>query len=162
MHPGKYSPGYPASRFRLRGASDGYGHGPLPGRYRYRLRAAGEPPGHGGDDRAAQFAAQAAASLPTLEGKQAAWDSVFGSDALPNTIVRFTGQNGKVEAFQFISKGFSRIDVNTAESEPRDTLAGQLLEKETLHRPELEGFDAIVPHRLPGIRSRFPRPCRAK
>ncbi|WP_426520971.1 aminopeptidase N [Diaminobutyricibacter sp. McL0618] len=39
----------------------------------------------------AQSAAQAAASIPTLEGKQAAWDSVFGSDALPNTIVRFTG-----------------------------------------------------------------------
>jgi aminopeptidase N len=39
----------------------------------------------------AQFAAQAAASIPTADGKQAAWDSVFGSDALPNTIVRFTG-----------------------------------------------------------------------
>lgn len=39
----------------------------------------------------AQFAAQARASIPTLAGKQAAWDSVFGSDALPNTIVRFTG-----------------------------------------------------------------------
>jgi aminopeptidase N len=39
----------------------------------------------------AQFAAQAAASAPTLEGKQAAWDSVFGNDNLPNTIVRFTG-----------------------------------------------------------------------
>ncbi|WP_431277290.1 aminopeptidase N [Leifsonia poae] len=39
----------------------------------------------------AQFAAQAAASAPTIEGKQAAWDSVFASDNLPNTIVRFTG-----------------------------------------------------------------------
>jgi aminopeptidase N len=39
----------------------------------------------------AQFAAQARATIPTLAGKQAAWDSVFGSDALPNTIVRFTG-----------------------------------------------------------------------
>jgi aminopeptidase N len=39
----------------------------------------------------AQFAAQARASIPTLAGKQAAWDSVFGSDSLPNTIVRFTG-----------------------------------------------------------------------
>ena len=39
----------------------------------------------------AQFAAQARASIPTREGKQAAWDSVFGSDALPNTIVRYTG-----------------------------------------------------------------------
>ncbi|MFF1879125.1 aminopeptidase N [Leifsonia sp. NPDC058230] len=39
----------------------------------------------------AQFAAQAAASAPTLDGKQAAWDSVFGSDSLPNTIVRYTG-----------------------------------------------------------------------
>ncbi|NUU06660.1 aminopeptidase N [Leifsonia sp. C5G2] len=38
-----------------------------------------------------QFAAQARASIPTLEGKQAAWDSVFGSDSLPNTIVRYTG-----------------------------------------------------------------------
>ena len=37
------------------------------------------------------FAAQAAASIPTLEGKQAAWNSVFESDTLPNTIVRFTG-----------------------------------------------------------------------
>ena len=39
----------------------------------------------------AQFAAQAAAAIPTLEGKQAAWNSVFDSDALPNTIVRYTG-----------------------------------------------------------------------
>ncbi|AAT88771.1 aminopeptidase N [Leifsonia xyli subsp. xyli str. CTCB07] len=39
----------------------------------------------------AQFAAQARASVPAIAGKQAAWDSVFGSDALPNTIVRFTG-----------------------------------------------------------------------
>ncbi|WP_285117058.1 aminopeptidase N [Leifsonia sp. fls2-241-R2A-40a] len=38
-----------------------------------------------------QFAAQARASIPTLEGKQAAWDSVFGADTLPNTIVRYTG-----------------------------------------------------------------------
>lgn len=38
----------------------------------------------------AQFAAQARASLPTPADKQAAWDSVFASDALPNTIVRFT------------------------------------------------------------------------
>lgn len=39
----------------------------------------------------AQFAAQAAASIPTQEGKQAAWDSVFATDTAPNTIVRFTG-----------------------------------------------------------------------
>lgn len=39
----------------------------------------------------AQFAAQARASAPSLESKQAAWDSVFGSDSLPNTIVRVTG-----------------------------------------------------------------------
>lgn len=39
----------------------------------------------------AQFAAQAAASIPSQEGKQAAWDSVFAQDTLPNTIVRFTG-----------------------------------------------------------------------
>ncbi|GAB3577405.1 aminopeptidase N [Leifsonia lichenia] len=39
----------------------------------------------------AQFAAQAAASIPTKQGKQAAWDSVFATDTAPNTIVRFTG-----------------------------------------------------------------------
>ncbi len=39
----------------------------------------------------AQFAAQAAASIPTLEGKQAAWDSVFATDSAPNAIVRYTG-----------------------------------------------------------------------
>ncbi|MFJ8893546.1 aminopeptidase N [Leifsonia sp. NPDC102414] len=39
----------------------------------------------------AQFAAQAAASIPTQEGKQAAWDSVFATDTAPNTIVRYTG-----------------------------------------------------------------------
>lgn len=39
----------------------------------------------------AQFAAQAAASIPSQKGKQAAWDSVFAQDTLPNTIVRFTG-----------------------------------------------------------------------
>ncbi|HEY8282258.1 MAG TPA: aminopeptidase N [Leifsonia sp.] len=39
----------------------------------------------------AQFAAQAAASIPTLSGKQAAWDSVFATDTAPNTIVRYTG-----------------------------------------------------------------------
>ena len=35
--------------------------------------------------------------------------------------------NGKVIAYEFVSKGFSRIDIDTNESEPRDTLAGQLL-----------------------------------
>ena len=35
-----------------------------------------------------QFAAQARAALPTLDGKQAAWDSLIDSDDLPNTIVR--------------------------------------------------------------------------
>jgi aminopeptidase N len=39
----------------------------------------------------AQFAAQAAASMPTLAGKQAAWDSVFATDTAPNAIVRYTG-----------------------------------------------------------------------
>ncbi|MFF1632883.1 aminopeptidase N [Leifsonia sp. NPDC058248] len=39
----------------------------------------------------AQFAAQAAASIPTLDGKQAAWDSVFATDTAPNAIVRYTG-----------------------------------------------------------------------
>jgi aminopeptidase N len=39
----------------------------------------------------AQFAAQAAAALPSAEGKRAAWASVFESDAAPNTIVRHTG-----------------------------------------------------------------------
>jgi aminopeptidase N len=39
----------------------------------------------------AQFAAQATASMPTLAGKQAAWDSVFATDTAPNAIVRYTG-----------------------------------------------------------------------
>ena len=34
--------------------------------------------------------------------------------------------DGKIEAFQFVSKGATRGEVNTAETEPRDTLAGQL------------------------------------
>jgi aminopeptidase N len=37
-----------------------------------------------------QSAAHARAALPTPEGKQAAWSSVFDSDKLPNTIVRTT------------------------------------------------------------------------
>jgi nicotinate dehydrogenase subunit B len=35
--------------------------------------------------------------------------------------------SGKVIAYEFASKGFSRIDVNTNESKPWDTLAGQLI-----------------------------------
>ncbi|MDQ1584077.1 MAG: aminopeptidase [Microbacteriaceae bacterium] len=38
----------------------------------------------------AQFAAQAAAAIPTAEGKRVAWASVFDVDTAPNTIVRFT------------------------------------------------------------------------
>ncbi|PJJ63499.1 aminopeptidase N [Compostimonas suwonensis] len=38
-----------------------------------------------------QAAAQAAASMPTAAGKEAAWASVFDDDSLPNTIVRVTG-----------------------------------------------------------------------
>lgn len=34
---------------------------------------------------------------------------------------------GKVIAYDYLSKGFSRVDVNTKGSSPRDTLAGQLL-----------------------------------
>ena len=34
---------------------------------------------------------------------------------------------GNVIAYEFISKGFSRIDVQTNESRPGDTLAGHLL-----------------------------------
>ncbi len=34
---------------------------------------------------------------------------------------------GEVTAYSFESKGFSRLDVNSAESDPRDTLPGQLL-----------------------------------
>jgi nicotinate dehydrogenase subunit B len=33
---------------------------------------------------------------------------------------------GKVVAYEFVSKGFSRVDVNSNESAPHDTLAGQL------------------------------------
>ena len=51
------------------------------------------------------------------------------------------GADGKVEAFQFISKGFSRIDVNTAETEPRDTLAGQLLGFDIVPSPSFAGPD---------------------
>jgi aminopeptidase N len=39
----------------------------------------------------AQSAAQARAALPTAEGKQAAWASVWEADTEPNTIVRTTG-----------------------------------------------------------------------
>jgi nicotinate dehydrogenase subunit B len=35
--------------------------------------------------------------------------------------------SGKVIAYEFASKGFSRVDVNTNESKPWDTLAGQLI-----------------------------------
>lgn len=35
--------------------------------------------------------------------------------------------NGNVIAYEYISKGFSRVDVNSNESNPRDTLAGMLL-----------------------------------
>jgi len=35
---------------------------------------------------------------------------------------------GNVIAYEFVSKGFSRIDVNTNESKPWDTIAGQLLD----------------------------------
>jgi CO/xanthine dehydrogenase Mo-binding subunit len=34
--------------------------------------------------------------------------------------------SGKVIAYEFVSKGFSRVDVNSNESAPHDTLAGQL------------------------------------
>ena len=34
---------------------------------------------------------------------------------------------GKVIAYEFISKGFSRVDVDTNGGKPADTLAGQLL-----------------------------------
>ncbi len=37
------------------------------------------------------------------------------------------GDDGKVEAYQFMSKGFSRMEVATAESQPNDLLAGMLL-----------------------------------
>ncbi|MCX7522202.1 aminopeptidase N [Microbacterium sp. STN6] len=39
----------------------------------------------------AQFAAQAAAAAPSVEGKRAAFSRVFDDDGLPNTIVRYTG-----------------------------------------------------------------------
>jgi nicotinate dehydrogenase subunit B len=35
--------------------------------------------------------------------------------------------SGKVVAYEFTSKGYSRVDVNSNESKPRDTLAGHLL-----------------------------------
>src|SRR5579862_7863976 len=35
--------------------------------------------------------------------------------------------SGKVTAYEFSSKGFSRVDINSNGSNPRDTLAGQLL-----------------------------------
>ena len=53
-----------------------------------------------------QFAAQARASIPTAAGKQAAWDSVFGSDDLPNTIVRFTGIGFQRAADTAVLEGF--------------------------------------------------------
>ncbi len=36
--------------------------------------------------------------------------------------------SGNVIAYEFVSKGFSRIDVNTNKSKPWDTIAGQLLD----------------------------------
>lgn len=35
--------------------------------------------------------------------------------------------SGKITGYSFISKGFSRVDLDTNESDPRDTLAGQML-----------------------------------
>ena len=37
------------------------------------------------------------------------------------------GADGNIIAWDFLSKGFSRVDTNSRESEPKDTLAGQLL-----------------------------------
>jgi CO/xanthine dehydrogenase Mo-binding subunit len=37
------------------------------------------------------------------------------------------GTDGNIIAWDFLSKGFSRVDTNSRESEPKDTLAGQLL-----------------------------------
>ncbi len=43
--------------------------------------------------------------------------------------------SGAVTAYQFESRGFSRTDVDTNESDPRDTLAGQLLGLGQHHQP---------------------------
>jgi CO/xanthine dehydrogenase Mo-binding subunit len=37
------------------------------------------------------------------------------------------GADGRLAAYQFMSRGFSRLEVNTAEREPQDMLAGMLL-----------------------------------
>jgi len=37
------------------------------------------------------------------------------------------GADGRLTAYQFMSRGFSRLDVNTAERDPQDMLAGMLL-----------------------------------
>ena len=36
-------------------------------------------------------------------------------------------ESGRIAAFSYTSKGFSRVDTDTNESDPRDTLAGQLM-----------------------------------
>ena len=36
-------------------------------------------------------------------------------------------ENGRIAAYSYVSKGFSRVDTDTNESDPRDTLAGQMM-----------------------------------
>lgn len=37
------------------------------------------------------------------------------------------GADGRIAGYSFVSKGFSRVDTDTNESDPRDTLAGQMM-----------------------------------
>jgi nicotinate dehydrogenase subunit B len=43
--------------------------------------------------------------------------------------------NGNVVAYEFLSKGFSRLDVDSGESHPKDTLAGHFLGVPLKHEP---------------------------
>jgi CO/xanthine dehydrogenase Mo-binding subunit len=54
-----------------------------------------------------------------------AWDPK-GAPSIHKVRASLTA-DGRIDAFDFVSKGVSRMDVATAETEPRDTLAGQLL-----------------------------------
>lgn len=53
------------------------------------------------------------------------WDPKATSSI--HTVRGLLSRAGTLEAYQYISKGFSRMDVSTAESEPNDLLAGMLL-----------------------------------
>jgi nicotinate dehydrogenase subunit B len=62
------------------------------------------------------------------------------------------GADGRLAAHQFMSKGFSRMDVNTAESQPNDVLAGMLLgfNNPPVHTFGIPGDAYEIPNREAG------------